>query len=211
VITGLLYQIVETGTLTTQNEDAVCPEVELGVVGRPTLVETEYPDVFLFHLLQRANQVRDPGDSHVLRCSGGSLGDRSRDGSGAAFGQDDTVDSGAVGGAEESPKVMGVLNAIESEEETVLPILFWGEEIFNSEELTLFHDCQHALMGVRFCRSGELVARLKRHTDAGGPALLNEAFEAFVATFTGDAYMVEPTRTGTDGLLDRVKTVKNFH
>ena len=85
------------------------------------------------------------------------------------------------------------------------------EEIFDAEELALFDDGQHALMGVGAGDPGELVARLERDADACGAAELDQPLEAIVAPLAGDADMVELARTGPDGLLDWVKTVKNFH
>jgi len=69
-------------------------------------------------------------------------------------------------------------------------------------------------MGVGAGEPGELVPGLERNADAGGPAEVDEPLEAVVApvvAFPGDGDMVQLTGTGTDGLLDRVETVKNFH
>jgi len=58
---------------------------------------------------------------------------------------------------------------------------------------------------------GELVAGFHGYADASGAAEFDESLESLVSTLAGDAYMIELARTGTDGLLDRVETVKNFH
>jgi hypothetical protein len=167
--------------------------------------------VLLLHLFEGANEVGDAGDADVLGGSGGGLGDGGGDGSGAALGQDDAVDSSSIGGAEKRAQIVGILDAIEREKEAVLAILLRSQEIFDSKELALFDDCQHALMRVCPRGAGELVAGFERYADARGAAELDEALQALVAALAGDADMVELARTGTDGLLDRVKTVKNFH
>jgi hypothetical protein len=66
-------------------------------------------------------------------------------------------------------------------------------------------------MGVGAGDPGELITWLECDTDACGAAKLDKALEAFVAALAGDAYVVKLARTGTDGLLDWMKTVQNFH
>jgi hypothetical protein len=106
---------------------------------------------------------------------------------------------------------MRVFHTVEGEEESVLPGLFRGKQIFDSEELSLADDCENTLVRVRPGEPGELVARFERYADAGGSTEINQPFEAVVSTLAGDTDMIELARTGTDGLLDRVETVKNFH
>jgi hypothetical protein len=211
MVAGLLDQVVEASSFATEDEDAVGLEVELGVVGRAALVEAENPDVLLLHLFEGAHEVGDASDAHVLGGSGGGLGYGRGDGSGAALGEDDSIDSGSVGSAEESPEIVGVLDAVEGEEKLVLAFFLRSKEVFDGEELTLFDESQHALMHVCFRDAGELIAGFERDANACGAAELDETFEALVATLAGDADVVKLARTGTDGLLDWVKTVKNFH
>ena len=66
-------------------------------------------------------------------------------------------------------------------------------------------------MGIGAGEPGELVPGLEGYADAGGPAEVDQPFQAVVAAFPGNGDMVQLTGTGTDGLLDRVETVKNFH
>jgi len=56
-----------------------------------------------------------------------------------------------------------------------------------------------------------LFTRFERYPDTGRAAELDEAFEAFVPALAGYADMIKPSRTGSNGLLDRVEAVKNFH
>ena len=211
MVAGLFDEVVQARALAPKDEDAVGFEVEVGVVGGPALVEADDPDVLLLHLLQRADEVGDAGDADVLGGSGGGLGDGRGDGSGAALGQDDAVDTGTVGGAEERAEVVRVFDAVESEEEFVLAWLFGGQQVFDGEELPLAHHREDALMGIGAGEPGELVAGFERDADAGRAAELDQPLQTLVPTLPGDADVVELARTGTDGLLDRVETVKNFH
>jgi hypothetical protein len=211
VVAGFFDEIVEAGAFASEDEDAVGFEVEVHVVGSAALVETEDPDVTLFHLLEGADEVGDAGYADVFGCSGGGLCDGGGDGGGAAFGEDDSVDACAVGGAEEGAEVVGIFDAVEGEEEAVLAVLFGGEEVFDSEEFAFADDGEDALVGVGPGEAGELVAGFEGDADAGGAAELDEAFEAFVATLAGDADVIELAGAGADGLLDWMETVKNFH
>ena len=211
MVAGLFDEIVETGTFASEDENAIGFEVEVSVVGGAALVETEDPDVLLLHLLQRADEIGDASDADVLGGPGGGLGYGAGDGRGTAFGDDDAVYTCAVRGAEESTQVVGVLDAVEGEEEAVLAILFGGEEVFDGEEFALADDGEDALMSVGAGEAGELVARLDGDADASGAAKFDHAFEAFVSTFAGDADVIELAGTGADGLLDRMEAVQNFH
>jgi hypothetical protein len=86
-----------------------------------------------------------------------------------------------------------------------------SQQIFDAEKLALPDDREDTLMCVCAGKPGKLFTRLERYTDAGGAAQLDQAFEAFVPALAGDADMVKPPRTGSNGLLDRVEAVKNFH
>jgi len=211
VVAGFFDEIVEAGAFTAENEDAVGVEVEVGVVGGAALVEAEDPDVLLLHLFERTDEIGDAGDADVFGGASGGLGYRGGDGGGAALGEDDAVYADAVGCAEEGSEVMRVLDAVEGEEEAVLVVLLWGQEVFDPEEFSLANDGQDALMGIGAGEPGELVAGFHGYADASGAAEFDESLESFVSTLAGDAYMIELARTGTDGLLDRVETVKNFH
>ena len=66
-------------------------------------------------------------------------------------------------------------------------------------------------MGVCAGEAGELVAGLDGDANAGGAAEFDQALEAFVSAFAGDADVIELAGTGADGLLDGVEAVQNFH
>jgi hypothetical protein len=211
MVAGLLDQVVQPSAFTSQYKDAIGLEVELGVVRRSALVESKNPDMLLLHLFERADKVSDTSNADMLRGSRGGLRHCGRDRGRAAFRQDDSVDSGPVGGAKQRAKVMWILDAVERKEETMSSLFSVGQKVFNAEKLTFPDDCQHALMGIGAGDPGELVAGFERDTYACGAAELDQPFKAFVAALAGHAYMVKLARTGTDSLLDRVKTVQNFH
>lgn len=211
VVAGLFDEVVEAGSLAAEDEDAVGAEVEVHVVGGAALVEAEDPDVVLLELLEGADEVGDAGDADVLGGSRGGFGDGAGDGGGAALGEDDAVDTGSVGGAEEGAEVVWVFDAVECEEEVVLAVGFGGEEVFDGEELALADDGEDALVGVGAGEAGELVAGLDGDADFGGSAELDEAFEAVVAALAGYADVIELAGTGADGLLNWVEAVENFH
>lgn len=97
MVAGLLDQIVEPGALSSEDEDAVGFEVEVGVVGGTSFVQPEDPYVLLLELFEGANEVGDSGDANVLGCAGGGFGNGRGDRGGTPFGNDDPVDSCAVG------------------------------------------------------------------------------------------------------------------
>ena len=66
-------------------------------------------------------------------------------------------------------------------------------------------------MCIGSCESGKLVAGFEGDADTGGSAEFHQAFQPVVSTFAGNADVIELARTGADGLLDRMETVKNFH
>ena len=93
----------------------------------------------------------------------------------------------------------------------MLAVLFGSEEVFDGEELALADNGEGALVGVGAGETGELVAGLDGDADAGGAAEFDQALEAFVSAFAGDADVIELAGTGADGLLDGVEAVQNFH
>ena len=239
VVAGLFDQIVQAGAFASEDEDAVGAEVEIHIVWSPAFVEAEDPDVGLLHLLERADEVGDAGDSDVFGGTGGGLGDGRGDWGGAAFGQDDSVDSRAIGGAQERAEVVRVLDAVEGEEEFVRGVnlcavcgcilrngfrrgfrhgfrLGFGgglgrEQVFDGEEGALADQGDGPLVGVGACQAGELVSGFEGEADVGVAAELGEALQAGVAALAGEQDAVQPARAGADGLLDRVQAVKNFH
>jgi len=120
VVAGFFDEVVEACAFAAKDEDAVGgAEVEVGVIGGAAFVEAQDPDVFLLHLLEGADEVGDACDADVLGGSGGGFSDGSGDGGGAALGDDDAVDAGTVGGAEEGTEVVGIFDPVEGKEEAL--------------------------------------------------------------------------------------------
>jgi hypothetical protein len=211
VIAGFFDEVVEACAFAAKDEDTVGVEVEFGVVGGAALVEAEDPDVFLLHLLEGADEVGDAGDTNVLGGAGGGFGHGGGDGGRAALGDDDAVDTGSVGGAEEGSEVVRVFDAVEGKKKSMLAGGRGGEEVFDGEEFALADDGENALVGVGAGEAGELVAWFEGDTDAGGAAEIDEAGDsgiaAGVAALAGDANVFELARAGADGLLDWVEAV----
>ena len=211
MVAGLFDEVVEACTFASKDEDTVGFEVEVGVVGGAALVEAEDPDVLLFELFEGADEVGDAGDANVLGCAGGGFGYGGGDGCGTALGDDDAVDTCAVGGAKEGAEVVGIFDAVEGEEEVMFAIGFGTHEVFDAEELALFDDGEDALMGVGPGEAGELVAGFDGDADAGSATELDEGVEPVVAALTCYADVVQMTCAGSDCLLHWMKAVKNFH
>jgi hypothetical protein len=166
VVAGALDEVVEAGALAPEDEAGVLAEVEAGVVGGTALVEADDPDVALFHGFEGAGHVGDLGDADVLGSAGGGFGDDGGERGGTAVGEDDAVDAGAVGGAQERAEVVGVFDAVEGEEEVEPGGPDGGvEKVFQREEGALLEEGDDALVCVGFGKAGELVAGLGGDAD----------------------------------------------
>ena len=211
MVTGALNEIVEPGAFAAENKAAVLTEVEVGVVGGAALVEADDPDVLLLHRFEGASYVDDLGDADVLGGTGGGLRGDGAEGGGPALGEDDAVDAGAIGGAEEGAEVMGVLDAIESKEKAVSGGADGGvEEVLQSEEFALAKEGDDALVSIGFAVARELVARLSADADASQAAELQEGVHPRVAAalaLAGDADMIDGPCAGAQGLLHGMQAV----
>ena len=212
MVAGAADEVVEAGAFATEDEDAVAGEVELVVVGLAALVETDDPDVALLEVFEGAHEVDDAGDAEVLGGAGACLdGDRAER-CGASLGEDDAVDAGAVGYAEESAEILRVFNAVEREKEAAGGGgLAGGEEVFDGEEFLGADEGHDALMGGGFGEEGELLAGVLADADAGLAEGVDELFQAKIVAFAGDQNVIEAAAAGLEGFFDRVHAVENFH
>lgn len=112
MVAGALDQIMQAGAFAAEDQADILAEVEVGVVGGAALVEAYDPDVLLLHGFEGAGDVDDLGDADVLAGAGGGLCRDGREGGGAALGEEDAVDAGAVGRAEEGAEVVGVFYTV---------------------------------------------------------------------------------------------------
>ena len=215
MVAGFFDEVVEACAFAAEDEDGVGGEVVVGVVGGSALVESDDPNVGFLHLLEGADEVGDAGDADVFGGSGGGLGDGGGDGGGAALGEEDAVDSGAVGSADECSEVVRVFEAVKSEEEA--RVVRQGQEVFEGEELAFADHGEDALVGVGAGEAGELVAGFEGDTDFGGPGEGDDGLKAGVrlsvgsVTFPSYRDVVKLAGAGADGLLDGMEAVENFH
>jgi hypothetical protein len=111
------------------------------------------------------------------------------------FRQNNAIDAGAIGGAEQRSQVVGVFDAIKSKEEPVPVCLAGRQQVLNSEELALPNDRQDALMRIGAGKPGELVPGFERYADPGGAAKLDQPFQAIISTLPSNSDMIELPRT----------------
>ncbi len=71
----------------------------------------------MLELFKGADEVDDAGDAKVLGCSGAGFDGDGAERGGAALGEDDAVDAGAIGDAKKSAEILRVFDAIEREDE----------------------------------------------------------------------------------------------
>jgi hypothetical protein len=114
----------------------------------------------LLHLLERTNQVRNPRNPHMLRGTSRGLRDSRGNWRRPALGQNDAINTCAVGRSQQRPQVMRIFDPIKSEKESVLFTLSWSQQILDPQELPLPDDRQHTLVGIRSRQPGKLVSRL---------------------------------------------------
>jgi hypothetical protein len=211
VVAGTADELVQAAALAPENDYSVGREIVVVVIGYAALVESDAPDVVLFELLEGADEVDDAGDTDVLGGSRGGFDGDGAEGGSAAFGEDDAVDSGSVGGAEERAEVLGVFDAVEGEQKAGFGTC---AEVFEVEELASAGDGDDSLMVGGFGQAGELFFRLETEADAGFAAGVDDLLQALVVSvkaFPGDTDVVEFSAAGAQSLLDRVQAVQNVH
>ena len=179
VVAGAAYKIVEAGAFAAQHEDAVAGEVELVVVGGAAFVEADDPEILLLQVFKGTNQVDDARDAEVFCGAGAGFdGDRA-EGRGTAFGENHAIDPGAVGDAEQSAQILGILDAIECQQQAGSGGSGRGvEEVFDGEKFLRADHGHDALVGGGAGQLRELLAGFLADADAGFAARGNEAEEA---------------------------------
>ena len=185
VVAGAADQIVEAGAFAAEDEDAVAGEVELVVVGRSAFVEADDPEILALELFEGADEVDDAGDAEVLGCAGAGLDGHGAQGRGAALGEDDAVDAGAVGYAEKSAEILRIFDAVESEEEAGSLALQLDEGPKRSSMVRNSWGRTRATTPWWVGGSGELrelLAGFLADADAGLAAVGDEALEAVIVS-----------------------------
>ena len=211
VVAGATDEVVETGAFAAEDEDAIAGEVELVVVGGAALVEADDPDVLLLQLFQCADEVDDAGDAEMLGGAGAGFHGYWAQRCGAAFGEDDAVNAGAVGDAEKRSEILRIFDAVEREKQARLRGIARGEEIFDGEQFLRADECDDALVGSGSGEVCELVAGFLADADTGQFAIGNEAREAFVVALGGNQNVIEAAATGPESFGNGMHAVENFH
>ena len=161
---------MEARALTAEDDDEIAGEVELVVVDGAALVETDDPEVVALELFEGADEVDDAGDAEVLGGAGAGFDGRGAEGCGAALGEENAVDAGAIRNAEERAEVLRVFDAVEGEDEASGGFACGGtgrEEVFEGKEFLRTDERHYALVRGGFGSEGELLARLVADTNAG--------------------------------------------
>jgi len=118
MIAGAANEIVETRALAAEDDDEIAGEIELVVVGLAAFVEPDDPKIVLLEIFKRADEVDDASDAEVLGRTGTGFNGYGTEGRGAALGEDNAVDSGAIGNAQKRTKILRIFNSVECEDET---------------------------------------------------------------------------------------------
>ena len=106
VIAGAAHKIVEAGTFAAEDEHAIASEIKLVVIGCAAFVEADDPQILPLEFFKSADEVDDTGDTEVLGGSGACFNGYRTERGGTALGEDDSVDAGTIGYAEESAEIL---------------------------------------------------------------------------------------------------------
>jgi hypothetical protein len=137
--------------------------------------------------------------------------------SGAAFGEKDTVDTGAIGDAKKSAEVLRIFNTIEREQEASGGFAgrIGHEKILEGEKFLRANERDDALVCGSLSGDGELLARFLKDADACIAALGDEAANARIAAvaraLASDENVIEAAAAGLESFRDRMQAVENFH
>jgi hypothetical protein len=212
VIAGAADERVQARALAAKDDDEIAGEVELVVIGFTAFVKTDDPKVVLLEVFEGADEIDDAGDAEVLGCAGAGFDGGGAEWSGAALGEEDAIDSGAISNAEQSAQVLRIFDAIEGEDETGGGACRRrGKQIFDGEEFLRADERDDALVGGSFGSERQLLARLFQDPNANLAALGDEACQTEILALARYQDVVEAPLAGLEGFLDRVQAVENFH
>ena len=212
MIAGAADQIVQACAFASEDDYGIGREVEAVVILCAALVQPDTPDIAFAERLQSADDIDDAGEAKMFGCPGRGFDGHGAEGGGAAFGEEDAIDAGGFGGAEQSAEVLRVLDAVEGEKQAGRGTF---EEILDVEELAFADDGDHPLVIGSAGHAGEGLARLDAGFDSFLAAESGDAGYALVVAvpeaFGGDADVVEAARAGAQGFLDGMQAEENFH
>jgi hypothetical protein len=211
VVAGAAHQFVESSALATEDKDAIAGEIEVVVVGGAAFVETDDPHIAALKLFEGADEVDHAGNAEVFGGAGAGFDGDGADGCGAAFGEQDAVNAGAVGHTQQCAEVLGIFDTVKGQDQARCARDLRLEEVFDGEEFLGANECHDALMGGGSGNLGEVFARLLADADAGLPTLGNQAGEAVIFAFAGNEDVIKFTAARLERLFYRVNAVQNLH
>ncbi len=212
MVAGAADEIVKSCALATEDDDEVAGEIELIVVGCAPFIETDDPEIVALEIFKSADKVDDTGDAKMLGGACAGLDGGGAEGSGTALGEDDAIDTGAIGNAEKSAEILRVFNAVEGEDEASCRVAGYGlEEIFDGERFLRTDERDDSLMSSVVGGGRELLARFTAYGDSGLAELRDEAFKPVVAALPCDEDLVKAAAARFESFLNRVQAVENFH
>ena len=213
VVAGATHKIVEAGALPAEDEDAVAGEIELIVVGGAALIESNDPDVLPLQFFESTDEVDDARDAQMLCCSGARLHSDRTERSRTPLGENNAVNTGAVGDAEQCAEVLRIFNTIEREQEPgcIGAGRPRGKEVLQCHRFLRADEGYHSLMSRCACQLRELVACFLADTDAGLAALGDQMGQALVVALTGNQNVIEAATASLESLFDGMEAVDNFH
>jgi hypothetical protein len=202
MVAGAANQIVQTRSFAAEYENTVAGEVELVIVGFTALVEANDPEVLFLQLFKGTDEVDYASQAEMLGCSRAGLHGHWAERRGAPLGEDNSVDTGTVGYAEQGAEILRVFDAVEGQNKTPCSGLGGREEIFNREEFLWPNKGDNALVSLRSGDLRELLARLLADAHACFTAGSNEARETVVLALAGDENVIEAAAAGAQGFLN---------
>ena len=216
MVAGAADKVVQARTLAAKHKHAVAGKVEAVVIGFAALIQSDDPEILALEFFKRAHQVHNASNAKMLcrtrACFNGDRTERRR----PALGEHYSVHSRAVGNPQQRAKVLRVFNAIESQNQASLCGRITGacgrlEEVFNGEELLRAHKSDYALMRGRFGHRGQLLAAFLANAHPGIAALSHKPLQPRIMTLIGHQHMVKAAAAGSQGLLNRMQAIQNFH
>jgi hypothetical protein len=213
VVAGAAHEIVKAGAFAAEDDHKVAGEIELIVRGGAAFIETNDPEVAALELFERADEVDDTGNAQVFGRSSARFDGGRTERCGTPLGEENAVDTCAIGDAKESAKILRIFNAVEGEQEPSgrIAVGMWREEIFEREKPLRANERDDTLVRGSLRCNGELLARFFKHANACIAALGDEMIEAVIFALAGDEDVVEAAAAGLESFSDRMQAVENFH
>jgi hypothetical protein len=197
-------QAVEAGAFAADHDaDGLVGELKGEQAGVGGAVETDAPDAGVAELLDGSGEVGDLGDGEVLEGAGGGLHGHGGQGGAAVAGEEQAVAAGGFGAAGQGAEVVGVLHAVEGEEEGGLAAgQGEGEELGQADGLDGGHDGEDALVGAAAGLGLDQGAGDGLDLDAAALGQVEEVAEGGSAGAGGEQDPVHGA-AGAEGLDDR--------